>query len=124
LATDFQLDTGDVFDPMGDTFTDINDSDWPAGSDFAVDADAMNGCSWIVGGNFTADGQDLNATASWVLTVTGTAIASGIGNVEYCDASGGTEIDASAGPWVDGENNSGWKFFDSTIQLPVMQVAI
>ena len=70
----------------------------------------MNGCTWVIGGQFTADGQTLNATASWVLTVTGTAVASGTGSVKYSNASGGTRIKAGVGPWTDGENNSNWDF--------------
>jgi len=102
--------TDGEWDNAGFTVAASGNVDWTSSFDFVSDADAMNACTWTVGGDFTADGQTLNATASWTLTVTGTAVASGVGNVEYSDASGGTEIDASAGPWVDGENNSGWNF--------------
>ena len=115
MATDFAFDVGDVFDPMGDAFTDIDDCDWPAGSDFDSAADCLNGSSWTIGGVFTADGQTLNATAVWYLTVTGLATASGVGSVAWCDASGGTEIDASEGPWDDSGNNLGWNFGGITV---------
>ena len=63
-------------------------------------------------GNFTADGNDLTAgSATWYLTVGGaSAVASGSGDVDYCDADGGTEITASAGPWTDSGNNTNWDF--------------
>src|SRR3990172_1257962 len=101
--------TGD-FDPNGQAITVLGDCGWAAAFLFDSAADCMNGCTWIVGGNFTADGQTLNATAAWTLTVTGTAVASGIGSVQYSDADAGTVIDASAGPWTDGGNNFGWNF--------------
>lgn len=100
------------FDPNGKTITTDGDCDWAAAFLFAGDADAMNGSAWDIGGNFTADGQDLYATDTWTLSVTGTAVASGTGYVEHCDASGGTEIDASAGPWThdDPDTNVNWNF--------------
>lgn len=105
----FDFDDGD-FDPNGQTITTSSHCDWAGGTTFVPgDADTMNSCTWTIGGNFTCDGQDLNATAGWDLDVTGTAVASGTGNVEYCTA-GGTEIDASAGPWTDGDNNTNWNF--------------
>lgn len=109
--------TGD-FDPNGKTITTTNDCDWAAAFDFDAAADTMNGCDWVIGGNFTADGQTLNATAGWTLTVTGTAVASNIGAVAYSDASGGIEIDASAGPWTDNGNNDGWNF--GAVAIPVI----
>ena len=87
-----------AFDPNGQALTIDGNCDWAATFDFVADADAMNGCTWDIGGNFTADGQTLNATATWYLYVDGTANARGMGEVEYCDASdgaGSTEIDAS-----------------------------
>lgn len=99
--------TGDL-DPNGQTITVAGNCSWAAAFDFNSGATTMNGCSWIVGGNFTADGQTLNATASWVLTVTGTAVASGEGSVQYSNAEAGTEITALG--WTDGNNNANWKF--------------
>ncbi len=101
---------GDL-DPNGQTITTTGAFNADSGFTFNTgDADSLNGCSWIVGGNLTLDGQTLNATASWTLTVTGTAVASGTGDVAYSDASGGTQINASAGPWTDSGNNSNWNF--------------
>jgi len=70
----------------------------------------VGGSTFLVGGNFTADGQTVNGLSTWALTVTGTAVASGSGSVANSDASGGTEIDASAGPWTDGGSNTNWDF--------------
>ena len=67
----------------------------------------MNGCDWQISGNFTADGQTLNATAGWDLDVTGTAVAVGDGTVAYCTA-GGTEVEA--GWFTDNGNNTNWNF--------------
>lgn len=101
--------TGD-FDPNGQTITVVGNCSWAAAFLFDSAADCLNGCTWDVGGNFTADGQTLNATASWALEVDGTAVASGTGVVAYSNASGFTQIDASAGPWTDNGNNSNWAF--------------
>jgi len=105
--------TGD-FDPNGKTITvDPGNCSWASAFTMEGDADQMNGCTWDISGNFTADGQTLSATAAWYLYVDGTAVASGTGDVEYCDASdgaGSTEIDASAGPWTDSGNNDNWDF--------------
>jgi hypothetical protein len=98
------------FDPNGQTLTIPGNCSWASAFDFLADADALNGCTWDIGGNFTADGQTLNASASWALEVDGTAVASGTGAVAYSDASGFTEITASAGPWTDNGNNSNWDF--------------
>ncbi len=98
------------FDPNGQTIAVAGNCDWAAAFLFNLDADSMDGCMWTVGGNWTADGQTLNAVAPWYLQVDGTAVASGTGEVEYCDGSGYTKIDASTGPWVNGGNNSNWNF--------------
>jgi hypothetical protein len=55
------------------------------------------------------DGTSVGLDApDWTLTVAGTAVASGVGEVAYSDASGGTIIDASAGPWVNNGDNDWW----------------
>jgi hypothetical protein len=91
-----------TFDPGGNEIATTGACDWASGFDMVADVDAMNGCTWDVGGNFTADGQDLNATAAWYLT----AVASGAGSVAYSDASGFTEISASG--WADNGGNTNW----------------
>ena len=96
------------FDPNGQTIVTAGNCDWAAAFLFDSAADCLNGCVWTVGGNWTADAQDLNATAKWDLDVTGTAVAANEGNVEYCEADGGEEIDASAGPWVIDGNTLNW----------------
>lgn len=108
-CTTFDGDAG-TFDPNGGTVDCSGNCDWDAGWNFIGDADALNGCIWLVGGNFTAEAQTCKATAAWYLQVTGTAVVSGVGAVAYSDASGYTEIDASAGPWTDNENNTNWDF--------------
>ena len=108
VETDSFTGTAGTFDPNGYTVTTTDVCTWSSGFDFVADADAMNGCSWLIGGNFSADGQTMNATASWVLTVLG-AIATATGvSVEFSDASGGLEIDASAS--TDGGGNLNWSF--------------
>jgi hypothetical protein len=66
------------------------------------------------------DGTSVGLDApDWTLTVAGTAVASGVGEVAYSDASGGTIIDASAGPWVNNGDNDWWDFGE--IQLAGVQ---
>jgi len=110
--------TGD-FDPNEQTLTIGGNCSWAAAFTMEGSADHMNGSDWQVTGNFTANGQSLSATAGWDLDVTGTAVASGTGDVEYCTA-GGTEIDASAGPWTDNGNNTNWNFGSSGGPINVM----
>lgn len=101
--------TSGTLKPNGQTVTTTGNMDWASG--FVIDTTAITGSAFVVGGNWTADGQDLSGAAgTWDLQVTGTAVASGVGNVAYSDASGFTEITASAGPWTDGGNNSNWNF--------------
>jgi hypothetical protein len=112
--------TGD-FDPNGQTITITGNCSWAAAFDFNTAADTMNGCTWVVGGNFTADGQTLKATAVWYLQVSGTAVASGTGAVAYSDAGVGTYtmIDAFSGPWTDNGNNLNWDFIPSVSNLRI-----
>ncbi len=99
--------TGD-FDPNGQTITTTGNCSWAAAFTFdGIGVDVMNGSDWQIGGNFTADGQDLAATVGWDLDVTGTAVASGAGDVDDCTA-GGTEITATG--WNDGGGNTNWDF--------------
>lgn len=102
------------FDPNGKAITTTGNCDWDA--DFVMNsaADTMNGCTWSIGGNWTANGQTLNATSTWYLQVTGSAIASGVGYVAYSDASGYSQIIATSGPWVDNNNNINWLFSSIT----------
>ena len=109
VAADSFLGTVGVFDSNGQTVMTVGACDWVSGFDFLNAADAMDSCSWIVGGNFTADSQTLQATASWTLTVTGTAVATGV-DVGYSDASGGTKINATDGTNTNSGNNQNWKF--------------
>ncbi len=107
--TGIDTGTGD-FDPNGQTITTTGNCSWAATFTFEAGSDTMDGSDWQIGGNFTADGQTLPADSGWDLDVTGTAVASGTGDVGWCTA-GGTEIDASAGPWTEVEdNNVNWNF--------------
>ena len=109
-CTTFNTGAQGTFDPNGQTIDCSGNVDWDDGWDFIGDADALNGCTWLVGGNFTAENQTCKATAGWTLTVTGTAVASGTGAVAHSNAGDGTEIDASAEPWTDNGNNTNWSF--------------
>lgn len=95
------------FDPNGQDIESVGDCSWAAAFLFdTASAATMNACTFTVGGNFTADGQTLNATATWALEVTGTAVASGVGAVAYSNATGFTEITATG--WTDNGNNTNW----------------
>ena len=109
FTTDSFAGTAGTADPNGKTVTTTGACDWASGFDFDSAADCMNGCSWVVGGNFSADSQTLKATASWTLSVTGTATATNV-DVQYSDASGGTTIDASDGTCTNSGNNQNWSF--------------
>ena len=107
------IGTAGSFDPNGQTITTQDDCTWSSGFDFANAADVMNGCTWTVGksgdDDFSCDGQTCQATASWTLTVAGSATAVNT-DVEYSDASGGTQISAIAASNTDSGNNSNWLF--------------
>jgi len=99
-----------IFDPNGQTIETVGNCSWAAAFVFDSDAMCMNGCTWVVGGNFTANGQILNASATWYLQVHGTAVASGAGAVAYSDASGAGHTAITATGWTDNNNNSNWDF--------------
>ena len=104
------------FDPNGQAINSDGNVSWAAAFAFLGDADTFNGCSWS-GTNFTADRQDLFATAGWTHTFTGSAVASGAGSVQWSDASGGVGIVAGIG-WVDGGNTQNWFFVPLNIETP------
>ena len=104
---------GDL-DLNGQTLTTTNNATFSSGSNFDLAADSMNGCSIIVGGDCSFDGQTMNATGAWTLTVTGLATATNV-VVAYSDASGGTQIDASDETSTDNGNNINWLFISSKI---------
>ena len=80
--------------------------DWGSGSTITDPAEGV----FTVAGAFTANGQDISgATAEWFLDVTGSAVASGVGDVANSNA-GGTEINASSGPWANSGGNTNWNF--------------
>ncbi len=111
LLTNMDCDDFDgmagTLDANGQTLDVAGAMDWAAGY---VIADP-NGSTFEVTGNFTANGQDISgAGGGWTLTVGGTAVASGAGDVAHSNAGGGTEIDASANPWTDSGNNTNWNF--------------
>jgi hypothetical protein len=96
-----------TFDPNGKLIAVAGNCTWASGFAFGADPDAMNGCTWVVGGDFNCYGQVLNATAFWYLQVDGAAVAASVGSVEYCDASGFTEVQAAVG-WTEDENTLNW----------------
>ncbi|MCP4549642.1 MAG: hypothetical protein GY835_24570 [bacterium] len=112
--------TAGTLDPNGKTVTITNNAWWGSRFDFSTDADALNGCAWVIGGNFQGNAQSMRATAAWDLQVTGTAVVSGAGDVAYSDASGFTEITAYG--WTDNNNNTNWDFLPAQsgiIHLPL-----
>lgn len=96
------LTSGNV-DPAGFGFTTTGDLSIASGVTFAD----LAGSAWTVGGNFEATGVTLPATASWELSVTGTATATGV-DVQYSDASGGTTVAAISS--TDSGDNVNWVF--------------
>ncbi len=101
--------TAGTFDPNGQTITITGDCTWLKAFDFDSAADALNGCDWVIGGDFVANGQTLKATAGWDLQVTGSANAYGAGAVAFCDATT-TTINAFQGPFTDNGDNTNWIF--------------
>ncbi len=110
------------FDMNGATITTTGACTWSKAFKFSDDSDAMNGCDWIVGGAFFANGQALYATAAWTLSVAGSVSVLGGGYVEYCDASGGTTFEVGGLPWGDGGNNINWEFDTEANELTGAQI--
>jgi hypothetical protein len=107
FTTDSFAGTDGTLNPNGKTITVTGGMDWASG--FVI-ADPV-GSTFVVGGNFTANAQDISgASGEWFLKVSGTAVASGVGDVAHSNAGGFTEIDASVGPWADSGNNTNWNF--------------
>lgn len=63
----------------------------------------LNGRVVTVGGNFSASNATFAATAAWTLSVVGTAVMHTCA-VAYCDASGGSTVDATDGGTDNGNN--------------------
>jgi phage baseplate assembly protein gpV len=109
LASDFTTAsfTGIEVDGFGpDSFTITVNGNCDFQSAFNPDdgfAD-WGGCVWDIGGNLTMDGNNIAASSEWQLNVTGTAIASGSGSIENCNASGGSPLIALG--WTDGGGNT------------------
>jgi hypothetical protein len=101
--------TSGTFDPNGKTITTVADCDFEFGFSFPSAADTFNGCAWVIGGDFSAFGQTMNASAAWTIDVTGVSVISGVGSVEHSDASGSTSEIVAPG-WTDGDNNTNWSF--------------
>ena len=110
-ATRFDAQTG-TFDPNGQTLETVGAFTIGSSADVVAGTDAWNGTALTVGGSFSASGSvgdllNLRGTATWTLTVAGTAVA------DYVDVS---HSDADAGTWVNTTNsmnsgtNPGWYF--------------
>lgn len=113
--------TAGTWNPSGRAFVITGDFITSVGFVTTNAAGVMNSCTIIVGGNLNLAGQSgtllrLLATSGWTLTVTGTATARGV-EVEYSDASGGTEITANS--CIDGENNSNWNFISTISNMRI-----
>ncbi len=120
LATEMECDdfnlTSGALDANGQTLDIAGNMNWVSGSTITDPV----GSTFIVVGNFTANAQDISgASGAWNLQVTGTAVASGVGNVAYSNAGGFTEIDASVGPWTDSNNNTNWNFGAVGLSIPI-----
>jgi len=103
------------------TLTTTGNMDWTSGMTLSD----PSGGTFDIGNDFTADGQTINAASTWYLNVSGTsAVASGTGYVENSDASGGTQIDASAGPWTHDGSNVNWKFSSGTIVVAAITESV
>jgi len=108
VCDDFATVSGGSFDSNGYDINSTGDMDWASGFSIVDPA----GSTFDIDGNFTADTQTIVGSATWYMDIVGTAVVSGIGSVSNCDATGtgGTEVDASAGPWTDGLGNTNWNF--------------
>lgn len=116
VITDSFTGTTGTIDFNGQSIETNNNFTLTSGCNIISDADAMNACSILVGGDFLAEGSngdllDLGATASWTLWVVGSASADYV-NVEYSDASSGTTIDATNS--TNGGNNLNWNFITAS----------
>lgn len=107
LGGDFECNsktvTSGTFDTGGQDVTVTQGVDWQAG---AVINDLS--ASTITCDTFDADGQTLTAVAEWFLTVASTAVATGTGDVQNSNASGGVQISAKG--WADSGGNTDWLF--------------
>lgn len=93
-----------TLDFNGQTITVTGYFSLAAGIAIVDAADAMNGVSIVVGGNFTANwGQRFLAAAGWTLDVTGTSIAHKC-VFQHCDSSGGSDTIANYS--TNGGNNT------------------
>jgi len=109
LASDLDSDSftgvSGVFDSAGFNVVAVNDMDW--GNGFVLSD--LVGSYIIVGGDWSAYGQDLIASGEWFLQVTGTTFAGGgNGSVIYSNADGYIEVRAPG--WTTLGNNSNWNF--------------
>ena len=110
----FSADYTGTFDPNGQDITTEWDLTIASGWHIEKAAtDAWEGCAVTVGGDFTAAGdgtQILNlrgGATGWTLSVAGDATANYV-NASYCDASGGSQIQAYMS--IDSSNNTNWSF--------------
>lgn len=110
LATELECDdfdgTSGTLDTNGQDLISNGNMDWASGFVIADPAASTIAPS----GNFTGDGQDLSASGEWFFNVGGTAVVLGTGDVANSNASGGNEIDASAGPANNLGGNTNWDF--------------
>jgi len=138
FTTDSFNATNGLVDFNGQTINSTGNFIMETGSNIVGTADAMDGATLIVGGNLDLDGTggdkltfnwsstawsievagdcDMDyvsfatgGTTEQYLNVTGTPTASYV-DVEYSNATGGTEINATDGTNTDNDNNDNWLF--------------
>lgn len=93
-----------ALDLQGNELATTDNLDWQDGFEVI----GLDFATVSAGGNFTCDDQAFITPDPWTLSVLGTAVASGQGSVENCDASGGTTIQALG--WTDNGGNDNWLF--------------
>ncbi len=115
-ATSFTATTGtlDFTQGGGFTFETAGAGDFTISSGANVTGSSLNANTFIVGGNFSASGSDgdlldLVGTATWTLTVSGTAVADYV-DVAYGDADAGTYVSTTNSLNSSVGNTFGWAF--------------
>ena len=81
----------DTFDPNEKTIHVLGDCDFAAA--FTIGAfPYFGGSTWTIDGKFTCHGQTFLADIPWQLNLSEPGIASGVGSIQNCDASGGSPL--------------------------------
>ena len=84
--------------------------DWLQSSADTLLLTGMQGSTWTVAGDLACQAK-ITASSTWTLNVTGTAVALRT-DVQYSNATAGTEIDATDSSNTNSDNNQNWHFID------------